>query len=102
MKAAVVEQWGQIPAYADYPELEARDGEVIATVEASALTNLTRGLMSGKHYASREIQLPAIAGFSFCPLRCISSVQHRHLSHFTCFVVLASVGPLLIISCPKQ
>jgi NADPH:quinone reductase-like Zn-dependent oxidoreductase len=63
MKAAVVEQWGQIPAYADYPEPEARDGEVIATVEASALTNLTRGLMSGKHYASKEIQLPAIAGF---------------------------------------
>jgi NADPH:quinone reductase-like Zn-dependent oxidoreductase len=63
MKAAVVAQWGQVPAYTDHAEPEPRDGAAIATVEASALTNLTRGLMSGKHYASREIQLPAIAGF---------------------------------------
>jgi NADPH:quinone reductase-like Zn-dependent oxidoreductase len=39
-----------------------RDGAVVITVEASALTNLTRGLMSGNHYASKEIQLPAVAG----------------------------------------
>jgi NADPH:quinone reductase-like Zn-dependent oxidoreductase len=58
MKAAVVEQWGQIPAYADYPEPEARDGEVIATVEASALTNLTRGLMSGNITPARKFNYP--------------------------------------------
>jgi NADPH:quinone reductase-like Zn-dependent oxidoreductase len=63
MKAAVVAQWGQVPVYTDHPEPESRDGAAVATVEASALTNLTRGLMSGKHYASREIRLPAIAGF---------------------------------------
>jgi NADPH:quinone reductase-like Zn-dependent oxidoreductase len=63
MKAAVVQQWGQTPAYTDHPEPEPRDGATVATVEASALTNLARGLMSGKHYASKEIQLPAIAGF---------------------------------------
>ncbi|MCW2625346.1 MAG: putative quinone oxidoreductase [Mycobacterium sp.] len=34
----------------------------MVTVEACALTNLTRGLVSGNHYASREIQLPAVAG----------------------------------------
>ena len=62
MKAAVVEDWGQAPKYADFPEPIARDGAVVATVEASALTNLTRGLMSGKHYASREIHLPAVPG----------------------------------------
>ena len=33
-----------------------------ATVEASALTNLTRALISGKHYASRELTLPAVPG----------------------------------------
>ena len=54
MKAAVVEAWGQAPVYTDYPEPAARDGAVVATVEASALTNLTRGLVSGKHYASKE------------------------------------------------
>jgi NADPH:quinone reductase-like Zn-dependent oxidoreductase len=63
MKAAVVEDWGQVPAYADFPDPVARDGAVIATVEASALTNLTRGLVSGKHYASKEIQLPTVPGF---------------------------------------
>ncbi|MGH7291408.1 MAG: quinone oxidoreductase family protein [Myxococcota bacterium] len=62
MKAAVVENWGLAPVYQDFPEPAARDGQVVAAVEASALTNLSRGLMSGKHYASREIQLPAIPG----------------------------------------
>ena len=62
MKAAVVEAWGHPPVYADFPEPSPRDDAVVITVEASALTNLTRGLMSGKHYASREIQLPAVAG----------------------------------------
>lgn len=62
MKAAVVEEWGRAPIYTELPEPIARDGAVIATVEASALTNLTRGLVSGKHYASKEIELPAIPG----------------------------------------
>ena len=62
MKAAIVEEWGRTPVYGDYPEPAAREGAVVATVEASALTNLTRGLMSGNHYASKEIRLPAIPG----------------------------------------
>jgi NADPH:quinone reductase-like Zn-dependent oxidoreductase len=62
MKAAVVHEWGQPPVYADVGEPVGRDGAVVATVEASALTNLTRGLVSGNHYASKEIELPAIAG----------------------------------------
>ena len=62
MKAAVVTAWGQPPEYTDFAEPAPGDGAEVATVEASALTNLTRGLMSGNHYASREIQLPAVAG----------------------------------------
>jgi NADPH:quinone reductase-like Zn-dependent oxidoreductase len=62
MKAALVEEWGRAPVYTDYPEPTPREGAVVATVEASALTNLTRGLMSGKHYASKELTLPAIPG----------------------------------------
>ncbi|MHC9294463.1 quinone oxidoreductase family protein [Mycobacterium sp. LTG2003] len=62
MKAAVVTQWGETPSYTDVPDPQPRDGAEVADVEASALTNLTRGLMSGKHYASKEIQLPAIPG----------------------------------------
>jgi NADPH:quinone reductase-like Zn-dependent oxidoreductase len=62
MKAAVVTEWGETPRYADFPEPRARDGAIVATVEASALTNLTRGLVSGKHYASKELQLPTVPG----------------------------------------
>lgn len=62
MKAALVEAWGRAPVYTDYPEPAPRDHAVVATVEASALTNLTRGLVSGKHYASRELTLPTIPG----------------------------------------
>ena len=62
MKAAVVKAWGEPPEYTDFAEPAPSDGTEVASVEASALTNLTRGLMSGNHYASREIQLPAIAG----------------------------------------
>ncbi|MEE6168522.1 MULTISPECIES: quinone oxidoreductase family protein [unclassified Mycolicibacterium] len=62
MKAAVVNQWGQVPTYTDVPEPQPREGAEVVTVEASALTNLTRALVSGKHYASKEIQLPAIPG----------------------------------------
>jgi NADPH:quinone reductase-like Zn-dependent oxidoreductase len=62
MKAALVEAWGRAPVYTDYPEPTPRDGAVVAEVEASALTNLTRGLVSGKHYASNELTLPVIPG----------------------------------------
>ena len=63
MKAAVVNAMGCIaPIYTEFPDPQPRDGAVVATVEASALTNLTRGLVSGKHYASKELQLPAIPG----------------------------------------
>lgn len=62
MKAAVVHEWGRQPRYLDFPEPQPREGAVIATVEASALTNLSRMVIMGKHYSSKEIQLPAIAG----------------------------------------
>lgn len=62
MKAAVIEALGQAPVYADFPEPEARDDALVATVEAAALTNLTRGLASGKHYGSSGLVLPGVAG----------------------------------------
>ncbi|WP_166906514.1 zinc-binding alcohol dehydrogenase family protein [Mycobacterium sp. DL440] len=62
MKAALVTEWGRHPVYTDVPEPQSRDGAEVAVVEASALTNITRGLVSGKHYASKEIALPAIPG----------------------------------------
>ena len=49
MKAAVVTEWGQSPTYTDFADPHAGDGTVVATVEASALTNLTKARISGKH-----------------------------------------------------
>lgn len=62
MKAAVVTEWGQRPTYTDFPDPQAGDGTVAAAVEASALTNITKGLVSGMHYASDEFTLPTIPG----------------------------------------
>jgi len=62
MKAAVVKVWGQSPTYTDFPDPVATESAMVADVEASALTNLTRGLVSGNHYASKEIRLPAVPG----------------------------------------
>ncbi|GFG54256.1 alcohol dehydrogenase [Mycolicibacterium agri] len=63
MKAAVVDEWGAVPRYTDFPDPDPRNGDVVATVEAAALTNLTRGIVSGTHYASKDLQLPAVPGF---------------------------------------
>jgi NADPH:quinone reductase-like Zn-dependent oxidoreductase len=62
MKAAVVREWGETPVYTDFPEPQPTDSTVVAAVEASALTNLTRGIASGKHYASRELTPPVVPG----------------------------------------
>ncbi|MGY4648369.1 NADPH:quinone reductase-like Zn-dependent oxidoreductase [Mycobacterium sp. URHB0021] len=62
MKAAVVENWGEPPTYTDFPDPAPSESAVVAEVEASALTNLTRGRVSGKHYASNDIRLPAGPG----------------------------------------
>jgi NADPH:quinone reductase-like Zn-dependent oxidoreductase len=62
MKAAVVTEAGLSPVYTDFADPQPGDGTVVATVEASALTNITRGLISGKHYASGKLTFPAIPG----------------------------------------
>ncbi len=49
MKAAVVKALGAAPVYADFPDPRDRDGAVVATVEAAALKNLDRVMVSGKH-----------------------------------------------------
>lgn len=62
MKAAVIEELGRVPAYTDFPDPEASDDAVVASVEAAALTNLTRGLVAGTHYGSSSLKLPGVAG----------------------------------------
>ena len=62
MKAAVIQALGKPPAYTDFPEPTEGGGAVVATVEAAALKNLDRALVSGKHYNSARLPLPSIAG----------------------------------------
>ena len=51
MKAAVVQEVGQAPRYADFEEPIPRDGEALVHVTASALTNFTKLRALGKHYS---------------------------------------------------
>jgi NADPH:quinone reductase-like Zn-dependent oxidoreductase len=62
MKAAVIHALGQPPTYGDFEDPRPGDGAVVATVAAAALKNLDRGLVSGTHYASAQVQLPSVAG----------------------------------------
>src|SRR6478672_11494573 len=62
MKAAVVKALGTPPVYADFPDPQDRDGAVVATVEAAALKNLDRVMVSGKHYSGAHLPLPMVAG----------------------------------------
>lgn len=52
MKAAVVRQPGAVPEYGDFDGPMAKEGEVLVTMHAAALNNLTRGRAAGTHYSS--------------------------------------------------
>jgi NADPH:quinone reductase-like Zn-dependent oxidoreductase len=62
MKAAVVNELGRPPIYAEFPEPVAHEGTQVASVVAAALKNLDRGLIAGTHYGSAGLQLPLVAG----------------------------------------
>lgn len=52
MKAAVVTDVSEAPAYADFPAPTPQPGELLVTVRASALSQLVRAQASGRHYTS--------------------------------------------------
>ena len=52
MKAAVVTDRNAPPTWSAFAEPTVTDGEAIVTVEAAALSPLTRAIASGKHYSS--------------------------------------------------
>ncbi|MBO9584641.1 MAG: zinc-binding alcohol dehydrogenase family protein [Flavobacterium sp.] len=55
MKAAVVYKKGESPKYADFQEpVVSNENEVLVSVKAVAITNLDKGIASGKHYSSEE------------------------------------------------
>jgi NADPH:quinone reductase-like Zn-dependent oxidoreductase len=52
MKAAVVTDFGKVPAYGDFREPVAGEGETIVRVHAAPLSPIVKALASGKHYTS--------------------------------------------------
>ena len=64
MKAAVVYKKGELPKYADFATpIASNENEVLVSIEAVAITNLDKGIASGKHYSSEnEIQNGFVIG----------------------------------------
>ena len=66
MKAAVINKFGDVPRYVDFPDPVAEQDEKLIDVKASVLENFDKMVASGKHYGSREMfpKFPAIVGHS--------------------------------------
>lgn len=64
MKAAVINQFGEIPHYTDFPDPIPGKDETLIDVKALVLENFEKGVAGGKHYSSKNMypQFPAIVG----------------------------------------
>ncbi len=61
MKAAVVEDAGRPPVYADFADPKPGDGEALIRVTAAAVSRVVKGRASGAHYSASK-QFPFIVG----------------------------------------
>ena len=68
MKAAIVKEVGGFPTYGDFESPSPQSDEVVVAVHAAALSPLTKGRASGKHYSAPGM-LPLVAG--------VDGVGHR-------------------------
>jgi NADPH:quinone reductase-like Zn-dependent oxidoreductase len=66
MKAAVIQQFGDIPRYEDFPDPVLDQEDVLIQVRAVVLENFDKMTAAGKHYASASLfpAFPAIVGHS--------------------------------------
>ncbi|MGH1518508.1 quinone oxidoreductase family protein [Chryseobacterium sp. JK1] len=63
MKAAVVFKKGNAPQYADFPEPEVQENEVLVSVQAASIKNLDRARAGGNHYsAENQEHQPTVIG----------------------------------------
>ena len=64
MKAAVINGFGQVPQFVDFPEPSPNTNETLISVKASVLENFDKGTASGKHYSSHQLfpAFPAVVG----------------------------------------
>lgn len=61
MRAAVISDFNEPPAYGSFAEPEPAEGDVVAEIRAAAVSNLVRLVAAGKHYSSAA-KPPMIAG----------------------------------------
>lgn len=61
MHAAVITDVTKAPGYAEFPEPEPLEGEVVADIRAAAVAQIVRLIAAGRHY-SRATTPPMIAG----------------------------------------
>lgn len=66
MKAAVINGFGEIPQYREFPDPVPGNNGVLVKVKASILENLDKYMVQGTHYSSRQLfpEFPAIPGMS--------------------------------------
>lgn len=64
MKAAVINNFGEIPQYADFPDPIAGPDEKLIYFRAGVLENFDKVTAAGTHYASKHLfpQFPAVVG----------------------------------------
>jgi NADPH2:quinone reductase len=62
----VIQRFGDVPRYQDFPTAALGDGDLRVRVEAVALENFGRMTVAGEHYASRQMfpRFPAVVGHS--------------------------------------
>ena len=61
MKAAIVSAAGERPVYGDFPEPQAKGGQVVVSVKAAAISQLAKSRAAGTHY-SADSHYPFITG----------------------------------------
>jgi NADPH:quinone reductase-like Zn-dependent oxidoreductase len=61
MKAAVVHDFAQAPQYAEFRDPQPGPGEVLVSVTAASLSQLSKAQASGKHYRSDGV-VPFVSG----------------------------------------
>ncbi|HEY4195178.1 MAG TPA: zinc-binding alcohol dehydrogenase family protein [Mucilaginibacter sp.] len=64
MKAAIINEFGATPRYADFADPIPGDDEILVDVKALVLENFEKGVASGGHYSSKNMypRFPAIVG----------------------------------------
>ncbi|HVW98422.1 MAG TPA: zinc-binding alcohol dehydrogenase family protein [Mucilaginibacter sp.] len=64
MKAAIINGFGEVPHYGNFPDPMANQNNILITVKAAVLENFDKGTASGKHYSSHKLfpSFPAVVG----------------------------------------